>query len=44
MCRSQIACDTTEDIDQTLDQINAITGVQDIESLNHLSIKFDRAI
>ncbi|PZX15488.1 MULTISPECIES: Lrp/AsnC family transcriptional regulator [Celeribacter] len=41
---AQIACETTEEIDQTLDQINAITGVQDIESLIHLSTKFDRAI
>lgn len=39
-----IACDTTEEIDQTLGQINAITGVQDIESLIHLSTKFDRSI
>lgn len=41
---AQIACDSTEDIDATLDQINAITGVQDIESLIHLSTKFDRSI
>lgn len=41
---AQIACETTEEIDRTLDQINAITGVQDIESLIHLSTKFDRAI
>lgn len=41
---AQIACDSTEEMDVTLDQINAITGVQDIESLIHLSIKFDRAI
>lgn len=41
---AQIACATTEEIDQTLDQISAITGVQDIESLIHLSVKFDRAI
>lgn len=41
---AQIACATTEDIDQTLDQITATTGVQDIESLIHLSVKFDRSI
>ncbi|NIY80143.1 MAG: Lrp/AsnC family transcriptional regulator [Rhodobacteraceae bacterium] len=41
---AQIACETTEEIDQTLDQINGITGVQDIESLIHLSVKFDRSI
>nr|WP_319247150.1 Lrp/AsnC family transcriptional regulator [uncultured Celeribacter sp.] len=41
---AQIACETTEEIDQTLEQINAITGVQDLESLIHLSTKFDRSI
>lgn len=40
----QIACATTEEIDQTLEQISAITGVQSIESLIHLSLKFDRSI
>ncbi|RPE70972.1 AsnC family transcriptional regulator [Pacificibacter maritimus] len=41
---AQIACASTEEIDQTLDQITAITEVQDIESLIHLSVKFDRSI
>jgi DNA-binding Lrp family transcriptional regulator len=41
---AQIACATTEEIDQTLDQITATSGVQDIESLVHLSVKFDRSI
>lgn len=41
---AQIACETTEEIDTTLEQINAITGIQDIESLIHLSTKFDRSI
>ncbi|MCA0045133.1 Lrp/AsnC family transcriptional regulator [Celeribacter litoreus] len=41
---AQVACDSTEELDQTLEQITAITGVQDIESLLHLSVKFDRSI
>ncbi|AJE45989.1 Lrp/AsnC family transcriptional regulator [Celeribacter indicus] len=41
---AQIACETTEEIDTTLDRIGAITGVQDLESLIHLATKFDRAI
>lgn len=40
----QIACETTEELDTTLDEIGAITGVLSSESLIHLSTKFDRAI
>lgn len=40
---AQIACASTEEIDATLDQISALTGVQDIESLIHLTTKFDRS-
>ncbi|TYB85075.1 Lrp/AsnC family transcriptional regulator [Oceaniovalibus sp. ACAM 378] len=38
----QLAAETTEDLDQTLDRIVAIPGVRDTESLIHLSTKVDR--
>ena len=41
---AQIACGTTEEIEETLDRIAALTGVADIESLIHLSTKFDRSV
>lgn len=41
---AEIACTTTEEIDETLDRITSITGVQDLESLIHLSTKFDRTV
>jgi DNA-binding Lrp family transcriptional regulator len=39
----QIACPTTQVLDQVLDQIGAMTGVHSSESLIHLSTKIDRA-
>lgn len=39
-----IAAPTTEDIDTTLDEIGAIPGVTDSESLIHLSTRIDRAL
>ncbi len=40
----QIAADTTEALDQTLDRIGGIQGVRSSESLIHLSTKIDRAV
>lgn len=40
----QIACPNTQVLDQVLDQIGAMTGVQSSESLIHLSTKIDRAV
>lgn len=39
----QIACPNTQVLDQVLDQIGAMTGVHNSESLIHLSTKIDRA-
>ena len=39
-----IAAPTTEDIDTALDEIGAIPGVTDSESLIHLSTRIDRAL
>ncbi|WP_417248088.1 Lrp/AsnC family transcriptional regulator [Celeribacter sp.] len=41
---AQIACGSTEEIDDTLERITALSGVTDIESLIHLSTKFDRSV
>ncbi|WP_344846853.1 Lrp/AsnC family transcriptional regulator [Celeribacter arenosi] len=41
---AQIACGSTEDIDETLDRIADLAGVQDIDSMIHLSTKFDRSV
>lgn len=41
---AQIACGSTEEIEETLEQITALSGVNDIESLIHLSTKFDRSV
>lgn len=38
----QIAADTTEELDQTLDKIGEARGVKSSESLIHLSTKLDR--
>ncbi len=40
----QIAAPSTQILDQVLDQIGALTGVQSSESLIHLSTRLDRAI
>jgi DNA-binding Lrp family transcriptional regulator len=40
----QISAGTTQDLDETLDAIGAITGVRSSESLIHLSTKIDRAV
>ena len=40
----QIAVETTQALDETLDRIGAIPGVTDTESLIHLSTKVDRAV
>ena len=40
----QIACPNTPVLDQVLDQIGAMTGVNSSESLIHLSTKIDRAV
>lgn len=40
----QIAAPSTQVLDQVLDQIGALTGVQSSESLIHLSTRLDRAI
>ena len=40
----QIACPSTQVLDQVLDQIGAMTGVKSSESLIHLSTKIDRAV
>ena len=40
---AQIAADTPEELDDTLDRIGETRGVRHSESLIHLSTKFDRA-
>jgi len=40
----QIAADTTQALDDTLDRIGAIPGVRATESLIHLTTKIDRAV
>lgn len=40
----QLACETTDALDDTLDRLGAITGVIDTESLIHLTTKLDRSI
>ena len=40
----QIACPTTQVLDQVLDQLGTITGVKSSESLIHLSTRIDRAV
>lgn len=39
-----IITETTEDLDRTLDAIGTIPGVQDCESLIHLTTKIDRGV
>jgi DNA-binding Lrp family transcriptional regulator len=40
----QIAADTTTALDEVLDKIGMIAGVRGLESLIHLTTKFDRAV
>ena len=40
----QLACASTVELDEVLDQIGNLTGVRSSESLVHLSTKFDRAV
>jgi DNA-binding Lrp family transcriptional regulator len=40
----QLAANTTQALDETLDRIGAVPGVADTESLIHLSTKIDRAV
>ena len=40
----QLACSSTAELDEVLDQIGNLTGVRSSESLVHLSTKFDRAV
>ncbi|WP_134727042.1 Lrp/AsnC family transcriptional regulator [Paracoccus luteus] len=40
----QLACSSTTELDDVLDQIGNLTGVKSSESLIHLSTKFDRAV
>ncbi|WP_226779747.1 Lrp/AsnC family transcriptional regulator [Oceaniglobus trochenteri] len=40
----QLAAETTQDLDETLDKLGALTGVIATESLIHLSTKIDRSI
>jgi DNA-binding Lrp family transcriptional regulator len=40
----QLAAETTQALDQVLDQIGAIPGVRSSESLIHLSTRIDRAV
>jgi DNA-binding Lrp family transcriptional regulator len=40
----QIAAESTQALDETLDRIGAIPGVSDTESLIHLATKIDRAV
>ena len=40
----QIAADTTEELDKTLDQIGDARGVRSSESLIHLATKLDRTM
>lgn len=39
-----LACTDTTSLDETLDKIGAIDGVQALESLIHLSTRFDRRV
>ncbi len=40
----QLAAETTQALDETLDEIGGLPGVTDTESLIHLSSKIDRAV
>ena len=40
----QVACPNTQVLDQVLDQIGQMTGVNSSESLIHLSTRLDRAV
>ena len=40
----QLACASTVELDEVLDQIGNLTGVRSSESLIHLSTKFDRSV
>ena len=40
----QLATETTETLDETIDKLAAIPGVVDTESLVHLSTKLDRSV
>lgn len=40
----QVAADTTSALDEVLDRIGLVSGVKGMESLIHLSTKFDRAV
>lgn len=40
----QIAADSTEELDETLDRIGEVRGVRSSESLVHLSTRIDRAL
>lgn len=40
----QVACPNTQVLDQVLDQIGQMTGVNSSESLIHLSTRIDRAV
>ena len=40
----QLACGSTVELDEVLDQIGNLTGVRSSESLVHLSTKFDRSV
>ena len=40
----QVAAETTQTLDETLDRIGGITGIRATESLIHLSTKIDRAV
>lgn len=40
----QLAAETTEALDETIDQIAQIPGITETDSLIHLSTKFDRAV
>lgn len=41
---AQIAAPTTEELDEVLDQIGQIAGVQTTDSLVHLATRFDRRV
>lgn len=40
----ELSAETTEELDQTLDDIGAARGVKSSESLIHLSTKIDRSL
>ena len=40
----QVAAETTQELDETLDRLGAIPGIRDTESLIHLSTRIDRAV